>query len=456
MINGNQKTIYFLGIGGIGMSALAKYFIQQKATVYGYDLTPTKITDELSEMGAKIHFEDNPNLLPQNIDFAIYTPAIPKTHKELNSIINRNIPLLKRSQILGEISKNYNTIAVAGTHGKTTTSAICAQLFKEAGIKINAFVGGITNNFKSNYHFDENAQNLIVEADEFDRSFLTLMPNTAIITSMDADHLDIYNSAENLINSFLDFIKKIKNNGTLIYHSSLNFPKNEPIKYYSYSLNDSSADLFAFNIKQQNAGFAFDLNFKNIIYKNIIFNYPGTHNLENAIAACGALLTNYSIDENQLSNALASFTGVHRRFEIVLETENTILIDDYAHHPTEIKNCLQAVKSKYPNKEITAVFQPHLYSRTRDFADDFAKELSSANTIILLPIYPAREEPIEGINSQLLINKINNKNKILVSYNQLVNHIAETKHQIIVIMGAGDIDKLVPLVKKQLEKKCTL
>jgi UDP-N-acetylmuramate--alanine ligase len=456
MTNVNHKTIFFLGIGGIGMSALAKFFIQQKAYVYGYDLTPTKITDELSDLGAKIHFEDNPELLPEYIDFAIYTPAIPKNHKELNFIKTNKIHLLKRSQILGEISKSFNTIAVAGTHGKTTTSAICAQLFKEAGININAFIGGIANNFKSNYLFDTEATTLIVEADEFDRSFLTLNPSTAIITSMDADHLDIYNNPENLITSFNDFIKKIKLNGFLVYNSSLSLQKTEPINYLSYSLNDTSSDIFAFNIKQQNAGFAFDLKFKNKIYTNIIFNYPGTHNLENAIAACGALLANHDVNEHQLSNALGSFTGVHRRFEIVLDSENTTLIDDYAHHPTEIKSCLKAVKSKFPNKKITIIFQPHLYSRTKDFADDFAKELSVADNIILLPIYPAREEPIEGINSEFLLNKINNKNKILINYENLVNHLSETKHQIIVIMGAGNIDKLVPLVKNQLEKINTL
>lgn len=451
-----HKTIYLLGIGGIGMSALAKFYVEHKANVYGYDLTPSHITDELTKLGVTIHFEDNPSLLPPKIDLAIYTPAIPKNHKELHFLKNQNTKLFKRSQILGEISNDFNTIAIAGTHGKTTTTAICAQIFKASSYKINAFIGGIANNFKSNCYFENKAQFLIVEADEFDRSFLTLNPNTAIITSMDADHLDIYSNTENLISSFYDFIDRIKPGGTLIYHVSLQIPKSNRITTLSYSINNAEADIYASNITNHQASYTFDLHFKDKVFNNIRFNFPGRHNLENAIAACGALLVQNEISEIDLSNALSSFKGVHRRFEIVFESEKTSLIDDYAHHPTEIRNCLSSIKAKYPDKKITLVFQPHLFSRTQNFADDFAEALSAADRIILLNIYPAREEPIEGIDSKFLLDKIHSSHKILVDDTLLVEQFTDKSHEIIVMMGAGNIDRLVPLVKKQLEKNNTL
>ncbi|MDD2345339.1 MAG: UDP-N-acetylmuramate--L-alanine ligase [Bacteroidales bacterium] len=456
MKNIRHKTVYFLGIGGIGMSALAKFYVEHEANVYGYDLTPSHITDELTKQGVKIHFEDNPSLLPPKIDLAIYTPAIPKNHKEYNFLKKQNVKLLKRAQILGEISEEFNTIAIAGTHGKTTTTAICAQIFKAAGHKINAFIGGIANNFKSNCFFENKAQFLIVEADEFDRSFLTLSPNTAIITSMDADHLDIYNNTENLISSFYDFIEKIKPGGTLIYHVSLKVPETHRINTLSYSVNNSEADIYASNISYRQASYTFDLHFKDKIFKNLKFNFSGHHNLENAIAACGALLLQNRISEIELSNALSSFQGVHRRFEIVFDSEKTTLIDDYAHHPTEIRNCLSSIKAKYPDKKITVVFQPHLFSRTQNFADDFAKALSAADRIILLNIYPAREEPIKGIDSQFLLDKIQSSDKKLVNDAQLADQFKDNSHQVIVMMGAGNIDRLVPLVKKQLETNSTL
>ncbi len=452
----NHKTVYFLGIGGIGMSALAKFYIQQGASVYGYDLTSSQITDELINLGAQIHFDDNPNKIPKNLDLAIYTPAIPKYNNVFNVLKNSNVVLLKRADIIGEISKEFITIAIAGTHGKTTTSAICAQLFKAAGLSINAFIGGFANNFKSNYYFEKEAEIMIVEADEFDRSFLTLNPNTAIITSMDADHLDVYQNSENLVSSFLEFIEKIKNGGTLIYNVALKIPIFKTIKMISYSIDNSNADVYASNIIYDKASYTFNLHFQNNIYRNVKFNYPGNHNLENAIAACAALLSISNVTENTLSNALASFSGVHRRFEIVFESSKQILIDDYAHHPTEIRSCIQSVKSKYPNKNITVVFQPHLFSRTRDFADDFATELSVADRVILLNIYPAREEPIEGVNSEFLLEKISAKNKILVQDNQLVSQFLDCSHEVIVMMGAGNIDRLVPLVKNQLIKTNTL
>lgn len=456
MKNIRHKTVYFLGIGGIGMSALAKFYVEHEANVYGYDLTPSHITNELTKQGVKIHFEDNPSLLPPNIDLAIYTPAIPKNHKEFNFLKKQNTKLLKRAEILGEISEEFNTIAIAGTHGKTTTTAICAQILKASGHKINAFIGGIATNFKSNCFFENNARFLIVEADEFDRSFLTLSPNTAIITSMDADHLDVYNNTENLISSFYDFIDKIKPGGTLIYHVSLNVPETNRINLLSYSLNNSEADIYVSKISHHQASYTFDLHFKDKTFKNLKFNFPGHHNLENTIAACGALLVQNEISETELSNALSSFQGVHRRFEIVFDSENTTLIDDYAHHPTEIRNCLSSIKAKYPDKKITVVFQPHLFSRTQNFADDFAKALSAANRIILLNIYPAREEPIEGIDSQFLLDKIESSDKILVNDAQLANLFTDNSHEVIVMMGAGNIDRLVPVVKKQLQINSTL
>lgn len=447
------KSVYFLGIGGIGMSALAKYYMGQGVSVSGYDLTPSEITDELIQSGAEIHFEENIDKLPSSIDLVIYTPAVPKKHKELLFFMQHNTPLFKRSEVLGLIAKNYKTIAIAGTHGKTTTTSICSHLFNSCGEKINAFIGGIALNSNSNYVFNKSATICIVEADEFDRSFLTLNPAVAIITSIEADHLDIYGSAEELKLSFYKFAQQIKPEGYLIHHKNIQIPVLEGVNCLTYHIDDTSADVFASNIHIQEGYYVFDLNFKKRIIQNIRFGIPGIHNLENALAAIAALLVTKNVDSIKLSEALSSFKGVHRRFETVFFNQKIRLIDDYAHHPTEISTCLNSLKALYPDKKITAVFQPHLYSRTRDFAENFAKSLAIADKLILLNIYPAREEPIPNITSEWLLSLVSIKDKVLSENTDLIKILDQSEHEIIVMMGAGNIDRMIDVVKDYLTNK---
>lgn len=453
MLINQVKSVYLLGIGGIGMSALAKYFVGKGASVAGYDLTPTEITDELIQMGINIHFVEDVKLIPKDLDLVIYTPAIPKTHSELCYAIENNILMLKRSEVLGVITKDKKTIAICGTHGKTTTTAACSHFFHQSGVDINAFIGGVALNFNSNYCFNTNASTYIVEADEFDRSFLTLHPEITIVTSMEADHLDIYGSSLELEKSFIQFFQQINSNGYLIYHKGLLLPKIENVNTLSYHLSDENADVFASNINVENGKYIFNLNFKGKQFFDLHFGIPGIHNLENAIAAVAALLIVKEVNEESLKRAFESFKGVHRRFETVFEDKNMLLIDDYAHHPTEISTCLNSIKALYPDKKISAVFQPHLYSRTRDFADGFAHSLSLADNLILLDIYPARELPIEGITSEFLLKKVNLKNKTLVKSEDLIFEIDKLQQDIIVMMGAGNIDRKVDDVKKYLENK---
>lgn len=453
MIFEKVKSVYLLGIGGIGMSALAKYFLGKGASVSGYDLTPSIITDELISMGINIHFIDDIQLIPNHVDLVIYTPAIPKSHNELNYFIQHKIKLLKRSEVLGLITNDYKTIAISGTHGKTTTTSACAHLFSKIGINVNAFIGGISLNFNSNFVFNNHAKTFIVEADEFDRSFLTLHPDISIVTSIEADHLDIYGTADELRKSFISFFNQIKKGGFLIYNKKLQIPSIEDISLISYAISDESADVFAQNIRVVDGFYLFDLNFKNKIFKNLHFGVPGLHNLENAIAACTALLVSAEVNSIELGEALSSFKGVHRRFETVFQNKKILLIDDYAHHPTEISTCLSSIRNLYPKHKITAIFQPHLYSRTRDFAEDFADSLAMADKLILLDIYPARELPIEGITSFWLLNKVPMNDKMYVENSKLITELDNSTHDIIVMMGAGNIELMVNEVKNYLEMK---
>lgn len=453
MIFEKVKSVYLLGIGGIGMSALAKYFLGKGASVSGYDLTPSVITDELISLGINIHFIDDFQFIPNHVDLVIYTPAIPKSHNELNYFIQHKIKLLKRSEVLGVITNDYKTIAISGTHGKTTTTSACAHLFNEMGLKINAFIGGISLNFNSNYVFNNHAETFIVEADEFDRSFLTLHPDIAIVTSIEADHLDIYGSAIELKKSFDTFFKQIKKGGYLIYNKKVEIQKIDGVTFLSYSVSDNSADIFAENIHIVDGYYQFDLRFKNKLYKNLHYGVPGLHNLENAIAACASILVSTEVDAFKLGNALNSFKGVHRRFETVFQNKKILLIDDYAHHPTEISTCLSSIRNLYPKHKITAIFQPHLYSRTRDFADYFADSLAMADKLILLDIYPARELPIEGITSSWLLNKVPMNDKMYVENSKLITELDNSTHDIIVMMGAGNIELMVNEVKNYLEMK---
>ena len=447
----NLKTvnnIYFLGIGGIGMSALARYFHFQGKNIAGYDRTPSPLTDQLQDEGIQIHFTESPELIPSKTELIIYTPAIPEDNKELIQLKESEIPMLKRSEILGEISKDYYTIAIAGTHGKTTITSMISHILKYNDIAINAFIGGIANNFNSNLVLSKNAKVMVVEADEFDRSFLSLHPDMAIISAMDADHLDIYQNAEYLKDSFFMFTEQIKTGGWLISQNQLEVAAGFRGKLMRYSATEKS-DFYAVNIHAENGKTHFDLYKENSLISNFSLLMPGNHNVENAVAAIIACSA-YGLEMPQIKEGLDSYLGVKRRFEFLIRNENLVMIDDYAHHPQEIKASIQAVRSLFPNKKLTAVFQPHLYSRTRDFMDDFAKSLSAVDELILLDIYPAREKPIEGISSAFLLEKVNLSSKYLWSKEELVQKIDQLEIELLIMMGAGDIDRLLQSVKEKL------
>ena len=441
----NVHSVYFVGIGGIGMSALARYFIANGKLVAGYDKTPSEITDSLVALGAEVHFEDAVKNIPEAFlnpvnTLVIYTPAIPKNHIEFNYFKNNKYHILKRSQILGLITENTFCLAVAGTHGKTTTTSILGHLLHECNIPLTAFLGGICENYNSNLILN-GTEVSVVEADEFDRSFLTLSPNFAGITSMDADHLDIYGDASELIKSFEDFSKRVKPNGKLFVKNGL------PIQGITYGIEDDS-DYSAQNIKIENGTYVFDVKTPTTVLENLQFNLPGRHNLSNALMAL-AMAVEYGCPYRQLAKALASFKGVKRRFTYHIKTDNFVFIDDYAHHPEEINAVHQAVREMYPNKKVLAIFQPHLFSRTRDFIDDFAKSLSQFDEVLLLDIYPARELPMEGVTSTWLLSKITNKNKQLVTKEALLQKIHESDAQIVLTIGAGDIGEEVKHIKKE-------
>ncbi|SFD15274.1 UDP-N-acetylmuramate--L-alanine ligase [Algibacter pectinivorans] len=441
----NIHNIYFVGIGGIGMSALARYFKANNKNVAGYDKTQTDITNSLVDLGVAVHFDDAleniaaPFKNPDNT-IVVYTPAIPKDNAELNFFISNGFKVLKRSQVLGLITQNTFCLAVAGTHGKTTTTSILGHLMHECNVALTAFLGGISENYNSNLILN-GSEVSVVEADEFDRSFLALSPDLACITSMDADHLDIYGDAAELKKTFEDFTKKIKPNGKLFVKNGL------PLKGITYGIEDDS-DYSVQNIKIKNGTYVFDVKAPKAVLENLQFNLPGRHNLSNALIAL-AMAVEYGCPHHQLAKALASYKGVKRRFTYHIKTDNLVFVDDYAHHPEEINAVHQAVREMYPDKQVLAIFQPHLFSRTQDFADDFAKSLSQFDDLMLLDIYPARELPIEGVTSSWLLDKISNKNKQLVSKTDLLAKIRESKAQVILTIGAGDIGEQVKYIKKE-------
>lgn len=444
------KQIFFLGIGGIGMSALARYFNNMGVKIFGYDITKTSLTDQLEKENIIIHFEDNPALIPENLDAVVYTPAIPNNNRELNYIKEKKIPLFKRSEILGTLTKNNFTIAIAGTHGKTTISSMLAHIFHRANIKISALVGGIVNGYNSNFIGQVNGDVFIVEADEFDRSFHTLHPDIALISSIDADHLDVYKSKSNLIESYRLFTNNIKANGKLILKKNLQMGSLS-IKHFSYSLFDNT-DCFCYNLKTNDSFYTIDLKLFNKKIDNINLNILGQHNIENAIAAC-SLAYIYGIDTEYIKNGIKSFPGVKRRFELVFKNNECTFIDDYAHHPEELTSFITSVKKLYPQKKILGVFQPHLYSRTRDFVNEFAKSLELLDEIVIMDIYPARELPITGINAQFLLDKINHTKKHYKKKEEIIDFITNNKPEVLLTMGAGNIDQLVEPIKNSLLKK---
>ena len=428
------------------MSALARYFIAANKNVAGYDKTKTEITDALEDLGADIHFSDNLAIIDKKYlnnekTLVVYTPAIPNSHTELNYFITNKFQVLKRSEVLGLITENTICLAVAGTHGKTTTTSILGHLMNECNVKMTAFLGGISENYHSNL-IQNGSEVTVVEADEFDRSFLTLSPDYACITSMDADHLDIYGNSEGLKESFIAFSKKIKPNGKLFVKKGL------PLKGITYAIEES-ADYIAKNIKIENGTYVFDVQTPNQNIQNLIFNLPGRHNLSNALIAL-AMAVEFGCSPNSLSSALASYRGVQRRFTYQIKTDDLVFIDDYAHHPEEIKAVYQAVTEMYPNQKALVIFQPHLFSRTKDFINEFGSSLEKFDSILLLDIYPARELPIKGVDSELLLSKINNPNKKLISKSQIVDEIQKSNIKIIITLGAGDIGAEVKKIKKHL------
>lgn len=440
------NNVYFIGIGGIGMSALARYFHANGKRVAGYDKTPSDITVDLSQLGIEIHFEDvvdqiDPIFLNPDQTLVVYTPAIPEFHKQLNYFKSNGFTVVKRSLVLGEIANQSTCIAVAGTHGKTTTTSILGHLLYECDVLLTAFFGGISENYNSNF-ISKGTEVTVVEADEFDRSFLTLNPDIACITSMDADHLDIYGNADQLTSTFRAFTKQVKEEGVLFIKNGL------PLRGLTYGLEDDS-DYRAEHIKIIDGSYIFDFHTPQGTYKNFQFNLPGRHNLSNAIIALAMAVT-YGCPHQQLAKGLASYKGVKRRFTYHVKTNDKVLIDDYAHHPQEISAVYNALREMYGNKKLLAVFQPHLFSRTRDFIDEFAESLTTFDEIILLDIYPARELPIEGVTSLWLLDKIKNPNKRLVDKSELVAVIKESKADIILTIGAGDIGQEVKTIKKAL------
>ena len=445
-MNLNQiHNVYFIGIGGIGMSALARYFQNIGKNVSGYDKTPTILTGELIAGGINIHFEDNIGLIPNEYyvenTLVIITPAVPITHSEWNYFLERNYNVKKRAEVLGIITKDTFCFAVAGTHGKTTTSSILGHILYESGADVTAFLGGIVENYNSNL-IGNGKTITVVEADEFDRSFLHLHPNIACVTSMDADHLDIYGDKLAIEVSFREFADKVEDKTKLFV------PKGLPLEGLTIAINEG-ATFEAFNINIVNGFYVFDVKTPSETLENIQFGLPGRHNLMNALMAL-AMAKTYGSPTESIAKALASFQGVQRRFTYQIKNENLVYIDDYAHHPTEINAVHQAVTELYPNQKVLAVFQPHLFSRTNDFADDFAQSLAAFDEIILLDIYPARELPMEGITSQWLLNKIDNTSKKLVLKKDLIAAILASEAKIIITIGAGDIGELVPKIKQAL------
>jgi len=441
------KHIYFIGIGGIGMSALARYFMQKGMMVSGYDKTETKLTKILEEEGIHITFKDEVAEIPELIDLVVYTPAIPSDHKQFNYFKKIKTPILKRSALLGELSKNKYTIAIAGTHGKTTITSLVAHIFMTAGIKISAFVGGITKNYNTNFIGSADAEVVIAEADEYDRSFLTLSPDISLISSMDADHLDIYHNKMQLVESFKLFSEQGMPNSQLIVNHRLKSELGSE-KCFTYNL-DSRADFYGYDIQIVNAAYEFNIHTNEGILNDLQFMIPGRHNLENVIAAVSVAKL-YGIKDQFIKEALKTYKGVERRFDILVNRPDCVYIDDYAHHPEELRACIQAVREFYPEQKITGIFQPHLFSRTRDFADEFARSLELLDELILLEIYPAREKPIEGIDASFLLDKVNLKNKYLFTNEEVVSYISTSKPKILLTVGAGDIDKLVQPIKELL------
>ncbi len=445
------KTIYFIGIGGIGMSALARYFHSKGKTVSGFDRTSTPLTKELEKEGIVIHYKENIDLIPKDADLVVYTPAIAADHQELVYLKEHNYAIVKRSEVLQWITASTFNICVAGTHGKTTISTMIAHILRDTGYGCTAFLGGISANYETN--FWSNERNVcVIEADEYDRSFLKLVPDVAVITAMDSDHLDIYGTPEEVENAFVQFSQSIKPGGCLVSKYGLSRSAQLHASHmYQYDFTNPSADVYAPPVEVLNGNYRYDVVSREWTVNNVMLFMGGLHNIENSIAAI-TVAKYLNIDNEQIKSAVASFKGVKRRFEFVLRNENHVLIDDYAHHPVELKALMTGVKSLFKDQKVVLIFQPHLYSRTKDLATEFAESLDMADEVILLPIYAARELPIEGVGSELILQQMQLNNKQSLNKKDMMKWVKEQNPKLLIMCGAGDIDALIEPVKHLLEE----
>lgn len=453
-------SVYFVGAGGIGMSALARYFEAKGKLVAGYDKTPSALTEKLIEEGIQIHFSDDVDLIPdacKQLDstLVVYTPAIPETHAELNYFRKNGFTIMKRAQVLGEITRSARGLCVAGTHGKTTTSSMAAHLLKQSSVDCNAFLGGILKNYNSNLMLSDKSDLTVIEADEFDRSFHWLNPYMAVITAVDPDHLDIYGTAEAYRESFEHFTSLIRTDGCLILKKGLSLDLRLPegARLYTYSASEE-ADFYAKNIRIGNGEIFFDFVGPDVCIEDVQLGVPVKVNVENGVAAMALAWLN-GVSAEEIKRGMASFRGPVRRFDFHLKKDNIVLLDDYAHHPAELKASILSVKELYQGKKVTGIFQPHLYTRTRDFASDFAASLSLLDELILLDIYPAREEPIPGVTSQIIFDKVTIPNKKMILKEELLDLVKKeaASYEVVLMVGAGNIDRLIEPVKQILEKQ---
>lgn len=449
--------LYFIGIGGIGMSAIARFFHAGGMNVSGYDKTQTALTKEMEKEGIAIHYEENVDMIPKKVDMVVFTPAIPVEHLELVYYRENGYSVVKRSDVLKIITASSFNICIAGTHGKTTITTMVAHLLRDSGFGCNAFLGGIAVNYGTNFWGSE--RNVcVIEADEYDRSFLKLNPDLAIITAMDADHLDIYGTAEAMEQAFIDFSANVNSGGLLI--SQFGLKRGRELKadlHLTYSLQNESADVYGSNIRMMNGSYEFDVVINDNAIENVRLNMGGMHNVENAIAAI-AVASSLGIGNDKIKAAVENFRGVKRRFEYIIKNERLVFIDDYAHHPEELRALINGAKSLFRQKKCTVIFQPHLYSRTKDLADGFAEVLDLADEVIMLPVYPARELPVEGVSSEMILNKMKNEYKKLMTKTDLMNWVKNNYlkamnrefGEILITAGAGDIDMMVEPIKEEL------
>ncbi len=448
----NLHSIFFIGIGGIGMSALARFFLDKGVKVAGYDRASNVNTSHLEQLGASICYDDSLSHIPDDVDLFIYTPAIPREHKQLAYAISNNLPIMKRARVLGFLAHGKPTVAVAGTHGKTTASSIISHILKEADFDFKAFLGGISKNYQSNYIASGKQTTVVAEADEYDKSFLNLFPDIAVVTALDPDHLDIYGTHKKMIDAYNEFLGQLKENGNvLINHKHLKHIGTENVNVNTYGI-DGHGDFSADNIRIKDGAYIFDIyRDGELLLGDMQLNYGGKHNIENTVAAVSVCIL-LGVSAPNISKAVGSYTGVCRRFDVRIKQDKLVYIDDYAHHPDELRVLISSVREFYPQKKILGIFQPHLYSRTRDFADAFAEILQTLDELILLDIYPAREKPIKGVNSQMLLDKVQLENKKICDKNELVDVVMQSTSEVILSIGAGDIDTLVEPLEKALKR----